>query len=103
MYTVVFLVVWPWYFYLSLILGDKVKLHFQRLYVRALSVCNPYEMGILTAEREEVKRLVTELVNKYAYEFFPNMEKGKIFRTRSKANIDELMSDAFSILSEIGI
>jgi hypothetical protein len=102
-YAVLFLVIWPWYFYLSLILGDRLKLHFQRLYVRVLSICNPYEMGILTAEREEVKRLVTELVDKYATEFFPNMEKGKIFRSKTKANIEEMMTDAFSILKEVGI
>lgn len=102
-YTFLFIVVWPWYYYLCLIFGDRAMLHLKRLYVRALSICNPTQMELLLAEREEVSVKVNTLVNKFAEELFPNLELGKVFRNKKRTNINQLISNAFSILTEIGI
>lgn len=102
-YAFIFIVVWPWYYYLCLIFGDRAMLHLKRLYVRAISICNPTQMEILIAEREEVSRKVNNLINRFVEELFPNLELGKVFRKKKRTNINQLVSDAFSILTEIGI
>lgn len=94
-----FILIWPTYLYLSIILSDKAMQNFSKLYFRALSICSPRALNSLKGLREELKEAVRELVKKFGPEIFPSL-KGE--KAPKKIELNESINNAFGFLAEIG-
>lgn len=96
---ITFLIIWPTYMYVSIILSDRALSNFTKIYIRALSICSPKAINSVIQQREKLKESVKVLVKKFMPEIFPNL---KLKKSKSIHELNDSINDAFSFLSEIG-
>jgi len=98
-----FMAVWPIYFYISIVLSDRAFELLGRLHARILSILSPNKLEKLQLEREQVKEKVTKLVNKYGPQIFPGLKPGSAFKQLQHSQLEQMINEAFGSLSEIGL
>ena len=96
----IFIVIWPTYLYVSIVLSDRTFHNFRALYVRILSLCSPSALHSLKDQRDVVRQSIKDLVNKFMAEVFPNLKAKE--KDRKEFELNESIDDAFGLLSEIG-